>query len=298
MLLAACGGGSTSQPASVAQSPPPSQGVNQGGSGNQGGGGNSGGSGSAGGSSSPGGFDPANFGVPTASANRWLPLKPGTQSIREGFVNVGYRKLPHRVVTTVTDVSKAISGVRTVVVMDQDYNGGQIAEQSLDYMAEDKQGNVWYLGSYTESYSGGQFVNASDAWLDGINGAKAGVLMPADPQPGTPFTEDTVPGVESPSAQVAKTGQSQCVPFKCYKGVLVLEEGGSEYKYFAPGVGQIKTQPLASSDKQEIEDMINLTQLSPAGLARISSEALKLDKHAQVVAPDVFGNAPLAKRAL
>ncbi len=79
--------------------------------------------------------------------------------------------------------------------MDQDFNGGQIAEQALDYMAEDKQGNVWSLGSYTESYEGGQFVNATDAWLAGVSGATPGILMLADPQPGTPeYTRVGDPG--------------------------------------------------------------------------------------------------------
>src|SRR5436190_14056104 len=143
-------------------------------------------------------FDPSNFGDPATGANQWLPLKPGTQWTRQGLVNVGNRRLPHTEVRTDTDVSKRVDGVRTVIVLDQDTNGGQIAEQSLDYEAEDKYGNVWYLGSYTESYQGGQFVNASDAWLAGVNGAKPGILMPARPQPGHPFTQDVVPGIEAP----------------------------------------------------------------------------------------------------
>jgi hypothetical protein len=241
-------------------------------------------------------FNPKDFGAPATGANRWLPLKPGTQWVRQGFVNVGTRRLPHQVVTTVTDVSKQVDGVRTVAVVDQDTNGGQIAEQSIDWVAEDKQGNVWYLGSYTESYEGGQFVTASDAWLAGVNGAKPGILMQADPQTGTPpYSEDTVPGIESVTARVAKTGQSQCVPFKCYKDALVIQEGG-EYKYFAPAAGQIKTQPQASGGRQEIEQLVNLTQLRPSGLAEIRSLTVKLDKHARVEAPSAFGNSPPAKR--
>jgi hypothetical protein len=244
-------------------------------------------------------FNPSNFGDPATGANKFLPIKPGTQWVRQGFVNVGNRRLPHRVVTTVTDVSKEIDGVRTVIVLDQDFNGGQLAEQALDYVAEDKDGNVWYLGSYTESYEGGQFVNYSDAWLAGIQSSQPGILMLADPQTGTPpYSERTTPGVEPSGSQVVKTGQSQCVPFKCYKDVLVVEEGGSEYKYYAPGVGQIKTAPKTSGGKQEVEDLINLTQLSPSGLAQLSGEALKEDKNAQVQAPDVFGHAPAAKRTL
>ena len=242
-------------------------------------------------------FKPGDFGAPATGANQWLPLKPGTQWTREGSVNVGSRQLTHQVISTVTDVSKPVDGVRTVVVLDQDTNGGEIAEQSLDYEAEDKQGNVWYLGSYTESYQGGQFVNASDAWLAGTRGAKPGVLMPANPQQGHSFNEDVVPGIEAPSAVVVQTGQSQCVPFKCFKDVLVVQEG-SEHKFYAPGVGQILTEPQGAGGKQEIEKLVNATQLSPSGLARISAEVLKLDKHAQTTAPDVFGHAQAAKRSL
>jgi len=293
VLVSGCGGGGSRSGASV-----PTSASQTGTNAKQNASGKSG-AGKSGPNANPNAFDPSNFGDPATGASKWLPLKPGTQSVRQGFVNVGSRKLPHQVVTTVTDVTKEVDGVRTVAVVDQDTNGGQIAEQSIDWVAEDKDGNVWYLGSYTESYEGGQFVNASDAWLAGVNGSKPGVLMLADPQTGTPpYTEDTVPGIEAPKAQVAKTGQSQCVPFKCYKDVVVIQEGGSEYKYFAPGVGQIKTEPLSSGGKQEIENLINLTQLSRSGLAQLSAETLKLDKNAQVQAPDVFGHAPAAKRTL
>ena len=140
-------------------------------------------------------------------------------------------------------------------------------------------------------------MNASDAWLAGVRGSKPGILMQADPQPGKSFSEDTVPGIEAPHAKVVKTGQSLCVPFKCFKDVLVVQEG-SEYKYYAPGVGQINTAPQASGGKQEVEKLANLTQLSASGLARFGALVQKLDKHAQVTAPDVFGHAPPAKRTL
>jgi hypothetical protein len=243
-----------------------------------------------------GDFKPTLFGKPTQPTNQFMPLKPGTQWVREGSVNVGTRSLPHQVVTTVTDVSKQVDGVRTVAVVDQDTNGGQIAEQSIDWVAADKEGNVWYLGSYTESYEGGQFITASDAWLAGINGAKPGILMLADPQTGTPpYLEDSVPGIEAPTAQVVKADESQCVPFKCYKGALVVQEG-SEYKSYAPGVGQIQTTPQASGGKHEVEKLVNLRQLTPGGLKQISDLTLKLDKHARAVAPTVFGNSSPARR--
>jgi hypothetical protein len=286
-----CGGGGASTTSVL---PPPSTTTHSGGAGQKQGGGQA----KTGQNAAASDFSSKLFGGPTQKTNQFMPLKPGTQWVRQGSVNVGTRRLPHQVVTTVTDVSKQVDGVRTVAVLDQDTNGGQIAEQSIDWVAADKQGNVWYLGSYTESYEGGQFITASDAWLAGLNGAKPGILMLADPQTGIPpYTEDSVPGIEAPTAQVVKAGQSECVPFKCYKNVAVVQEG-SEYKSFAPGVGQIQTAPQVSGGKHEIEKLVNLRQLTPAGLKQISDLTLKLDQHARSVAPTVFGHSSPARRGV
>ena len=242
-------------------------------------------------------FDPKNFGEPATGANRWFPLEPGYQSVREGSVNRGRRRLTHRRVYTVTDVTKVVNGVRTALVLDQDIDGGEIAEQAVDYLAEDKQGNIWYLGSYTESYEGGQFVNVNDAWLAGVRGGRPGILMLADPEVGTAsYSQAYVPGEGTASAKVAKAGLSQCVPFKCYQDVLVITEG-TENVYYAPGVGAIKTEPRNSGGKNETEQLLNLSALSAGGLAELSAEALRLDQHASVVAKRVFGGTAPARRA-
>ncbi len=241
-------------------------------------------------------FDPANFGEPAGGANRWLPLRTGYQSVRQGSLNRGHRRLTHRRVYTVTDVTKEINGVRTVVVLDQDIDGNEIAEQALDYLAQDKQGNVWYLGSYTESYEGGQFVNVNDAWLAGVRGGRAGILMLAAPGVASPsYTQGYVPGEGATTARVSKVGQKKCVPFKCYADVLVIVEGG-ENVFYAPGVGAIKTEPRRAGGENETEELVNLTQLSSAGLSELSAETLKLDEHARTTSGRVFGTSAPAKR--
>jgi hypothetical protein len=235
-----------------------------------------------------------------SGGNPYLPLEPGMQWVREGRVTVGDRRLSHRIVYTVTDLTKEINGVRAKVVLDQDFNGGELAEQALDFLAEDKRGNVWYLGSYTETYEGGEFVNATDGWLTGLNGARSGILMKARPKKGMSYLEATVPGEGAAVSEVIKTGQSKCVPFDCYEDVVVIQEGpdsGAEYKYYAPDVGHILTEPHYSGGDQETELLMNFTQLSPRGVAEMSKEALRVDRHARVVIPDVFNRAPAAKRA-
>jgi hypothetical protein len=218
--------------------------------------------------------------------------------VRDGTLFRGRRELHHRRRFTVTDVVKRVDGVLTVAVLDQDIDAGQIAEQALDYFAQDKHGNVWYLGSYTESYEGGQFVNATDAWLAGVNGAIPGVIMMADPKKGMPaYLQDSIPGRETVHAEVAKVGERKCVPFKCFSNTLTILEDGTEFKYYAQGVGGIATEPNYSGGEQEKEALLNVIQLTPKGLTEASAEALKLDRHARTTASEVFGNSAPTRRS-
>jgi hypothetical protein len=242
-------------------------------------------------------FNRRDFGEPVGDANKWLPLVPGNQSVRDGTLFRGSRQLRHRRRITITDVQKVVNGVRTVLVLDQDIDAGQVAEQAVDYLAQDKHGNVWYLGSYTETYEGGQFVNATDGWLAGVNGATAGVFMMAKPKAGMPgYVQARIPGKEILTAEVAKVGERKCVPFRCFADALAILEAGNEFKIYAPGVGHIATEPNYSGGEQEKEALINVIQLTPKGLAEISAQALKLDQHARTVAPQIFGSSAKAKR--
>lgn len=247
-------------------------------------------------------FDPANFGDPASGANPYLPLKPGTQWVREGATSVGSRRVPHQVTTTVTDVYREINGVRTVAVLDHEVDGGQVSQESLDYLAEDRGGNLWYLGGYTEGFEGGRFVSARDAWLSGVKGAKAGLLVQAHPRAGSPPYAVAQPDAEQGDvAEVIKVGAKRCVPFKCFNDVLVVREGkasapDNEFKYYARDVGQIDNVPRSASVHKDVEKLVNLTQLSPKALTEVSAEALRLDKHAATTAPTVFGSFPPGKR--
>jgi hypothetical protein len=230
--------------------------------------------------------------------NRWNPIQPGRQLVSEGRVLVGHRTVTHRRVYTVTGVTKKIDGVNAVAVLDQDFNGGQLSEQAIDFHAEDRKGTVYFLGSYTETYEGGQFVNATDGWLAGVNGSRAGISLKARPKVGDVTYEATINGNGAPPAKVVKTGVRKCVPFRCFKDVVVLGEGGDppdELKYFAPGTGGILTEPANAGGKQEVERLVNFTRLSPRALDELNREVLKLDKHARKVFPDVYGKSKPAK---
>lgn len=246
-------------------------------------------------------FRAANFVDPRVGSNVWFPLEPGRQWVREGTTLIGNREVPHEVVTTVTDVIREIDGVKTVVVLDHSVGAGQVVQQSLDYFAQDKSGAVWTMGGATEQYEAGRFVAVDEAWLAGVDGAEQGILMPANPTAKTPaWSIARPPGEDGDAAEFLRTQTKECVPFDCFKNVLVVREGkrsalDNEFKYYARGVGQIRNEPRGSSRHEDIERLINVTKLSPEGLDEASKEALRIDQEAAKELPELYGKVKASR---
>jgi hypothetical protein len=118
-------------------------------------------------------LDPANFPDPTNIDNVWMPMQPGTRWVHEGTaVDDEGNTFNRRIEFTVTDLTKEIGGVRTVVAWIVDYNADEVIEKEIAFYAQDKDGNVWYFGEYPEEYEDGEFVKASP-WIHGIEDARA-----------------------------------------------------------------------------------------------------------------------------
>jgi hypothetical protein len=248
-------------------------------------------------------FDSDNFDKSAQVDNKWHPLAPGTQWTYEGRSNRGFGRLPHRVIFTVTDLTKEINGVESVVLWDRDINAGKLLEGELAFHAQDNDGNVWLMGEYPEEYEDGKVAGAPDTWLAGVGDAQAGVLMRADPRVGTSsYRQGLVPSIEfGDLAKVIKTGQRNCVPTGCYDNVLVTDEtnpyeeaDGHQLKFYAPGVGNIRAAPRGGKEK-EVLVLVDVRKLGPKALATVRREALKLDRRAYRVRKDVYGRTPPAK---
>ena len=247
-------------------------------------------------------FDPANFVDPTLDTNPFHPLKPGQQFVRAGTTEVGSRVVPHEIITTMTDVIRIIDGVPTIVMLDESTDSGEVSQVGMDYLALDKDGNVWILGGYTEDYQGGAYTNLDNAFLGTSQGAEIGILSPANVDAGTPrWFIGRAPEEKASVGQPVEVGIRYCVTFGCYDNVRVVQEGNvgapdNENKYYAPGVGVINNIPLDASLHQDTFQLINFVELSPEGLAEASQTVLDLEAHAREVAPDVFGSAPASRR--
>jgi hypothetical protein len=235
-------------------------------------------------------FERAQFDDPTHIHNKWLPLKPGTQLVYEGsaIVDEGGRQ-PRRVVTTVTDLSKVLDGVRTLVISEKDYTAGQLSEPELAFFAQDNAGNVWLVGEYPEEYENGKFDKAP-AWISGQKGARAGIAMLAEPREGTPAYAQgyAPPPVDfTDRARVYKTDQQTRVPVGSYKNVLVTEEfnpdepGAFQLKFYAPGVGNVRVGWRGEKEEEkETLELVDYQHLNQEALAKIRRDALEMDKRA------------------
>lgn len=245
-------------------------------------------------------FDPANFDRSATVDNEWLPFRPGTQLVFLGSTKEDSSRVPHRLVSTVTDLTKVVNGVRGVMIWERDYTEGKLVEAELALFAQDNAGNVWHLGQYPEEYENGKFVRAP-AWLAGVKGARAGVVMRADPRAGTPgyaqgYAPPPVNWVDH--AKVYRQGAKTCVPAGCYRNVLVIREfetgkpDAFQVKYYARGLGNVRVGWAGSKDKDnEVLVLTKVVHLTPAGLRNARAEAQKMEKHAYARSKDVYGHS-------
>jgi hypothetical protein len=245
-------------------------------------------------------FDPATFNNPTAITNQWLPLMRGTHWAWEGQATVDGERIARRIELTITDLTKMVGDLRTVVAYEVDYNAGEMVEAELIFFAQDDYGNVWHLGQYPEEYEFGKFV-AAPAWIHGYQGANAGIFMQANPQLGTPsYSQGWGPEVGwSDRAIVSAMGQTTCVRIRCYNNVLVMSEfntsepDAQQLKYYAPGVGNVRVGWAGAGETQQEElGLVRHTRLPAAGMNAVRERALALEAHAYDLKHPVYKYTP------
>ncbi len=251
-------------------------------------------------------FDARRFHQSIRIDNAWMPLKPGTRFVYEGTtVEDDGTTVPHRIIVTVTDLTKLIGGVHAVVTWDLDYDDGELVEAELAFYAQDSSGAVWYLGEYPEEYEDGKFV-AARPWIHGFEGARAGIMMPAEPRAGTPsYAEGWGPAVDwTDRGQVDQVSQKTCVPTGCYEDVLVIveksagEPDAQQLKYYARGVGNVRVGWGGAGEKtKETLELARVEQLDAAALADVRAKALEMEQSAYQRSKAVYAHTPPAERA-
>jgi hypothetical protein len=191
--------------------------------------------------------------------NPYWPMRPGSRWIyRETDSEVARQK----VVVTVTSRTKRIAnGVTARVVHDAVTEDGSPVEITDDYYAQDRCGNVWYLGEDTKEYENGKVTSTSGSFEAGVDGAQGGVIVPAKPRPGLSYRQEYYQGEAEDRAQVISLTDQAQVPYGHYgRGRVLLtrewnplEPKTLELKFYARGVGPVLAIGVSGgSDREEL----------------------------------------------
>jgi hypothetical protein len=188
-------------------------------------------------------LDPADF--TTKIDNPYLPMPVGTRwEYRETDTSGGRAK----VVVRVTDETKEIAnGITARVVRDTVTERGVPVEVTDDWFAQDGDGNVWYLGEYVTNYEDGKVADHAGSFEAGVDGAQAGIAMPANPQPGLGYRQEYYKGEAEDRGEIVTVGEEQVeVPFGFYEKDVVMtrdlvptEPRAQELKFYVRGIGSV-----------------------------------------------------------
>ncbi len=184
-------------------------------------------------------FSKSNFHNPLKIDNKYFTLEPGTTFLYEGTKD----GQPSSDKFQVTNKVKVIQGITTRVIHDVAFIKGKLSEDTDDWFAQDDKGNVWYFGEFTTEIATGSHEGS---WQAGVKGAKAGIIMEAQPKVGDSYNEELAKGVAEDKAAVLSLNEKVRIPFGSFTNVLKtknttpLEPTIVENKFYAPDVGLIK----------------------------------------------------------
>ena len=207
-------------------------------------------------------IDPSNFPytdgvIPSSELNPFLPLVQGTTFVYEGGDEV--------VTVTVTDDIKEIIGVNCIAVRDVVEEDGEAVEDTIDWYAQDVDGNVWYFGEISKNFEDGELVDIEGSWKAGVDGAKPGIVMKANPEIGEVYRQEFFLGEAEDMGEVLDLNGSAEVAAEgadCSGDCLVtadftpIEPDALEHKYYKPGIGFVLETKPGTDERLELVEII------------------------------------------
>ncbi len=191
--------------------------------------------------------------------NPWLPYPVGAYWIYEADTGDEVERIEVRVLAE----TRNIMGVEATVVRDTVTIDGVLAEDTYDWFAQDRHGNVWYLGEESKEYDDGEFAGTEGSWEWGRDGALPGILMWADPEPnGTAYYQEFYWGEAVDKAAVIDAGRVIETEAGTFSDTVTtkewnpLEPGVVEHAHYARGIGVVLKEVVEGDERGEQEMLI------------------------------------------
>ena len=157
--------------------------------------------------------------------------------------------------------TKVVMGVTCNVIFDVEYvwveelspPQWKMLKETDDWHAWDKYGNFWYFGEETTELIYDDEWNKIEtstegSWEAGVDDAKPGIILLADPQPGDCVQQEFYKDEAEDRGKVLKLNGDKSE--YCEKNCLVtkewtpLDRGNVEHKYYAPDLGLVYIKEL------------------------------------------------------
>lgn len=199
-------------------------------------------------------IDAANFVV--TIDHPFLTLAPGRIWIYEGQSEDGETE---RIEIEVTNEKKTILGVATTVVREREWENGELVEDTYDWFAQDIQGNVWYFGEDSKEIENGEVASTAGSWEAGVNGAKPGLVMKAQPQPGDRYRQEFLKGEAEDMGEVLSLDDSVTIGLGTFSGCLCIKDWSPlepevvEHKFYSRAVGNLILEKKVAGETGRME---------------------------------------------
>ncbi len=204
-------------------------------------------------------IDPADFSLNVT--NKFFRLQAGTKFtyVKSSAGNM------ERVEIEVTPQTKVVMGVTTRVVRAREWVNDVLKEDTYDWYAQDKAGNVWYFGEKVDNYVGGKVANHDGTWEAGVAGAKPGIIMLAEPKVGDTYRQEYFKGVAEDMGTVISVNEKVVVPYGTFEGCLkikdwsAIDKFANEEKFYCRQVGFLALDTPAGQPKSRAE-LVSITR--------------------------------------
>lgn len=197
----------------------------------------------------------------TTITNRYFTLPVGKKMTFEAMTKTG---VVERIEIEMLRETKNIEGIETVVYLDKVYNDGQLVEETRDYLAQHKSGDVWYFGEDVNNFENGKLQNHHGSFLHGRDGAKAGIWMKAEQKVGDSYRQEYYVGEAEDMRDTVATGLTVSTKLGTYTDCVKvydwtpLDKTSREHKYYCPQVGSlVLNEDLETGKRSELTSVVS-----------------------------------------
>ncbi len=231
----------------------------------------------------------------TNITNKYFSLPIGTKFVYEAKLPEG----TERNEILITNQTKIIMGVTTLIYWDRVWLNGELIEDTRDYLAQDAEGNLWYFGEDVDNYVDGKLADHHGSWIAGVDGAKPGIWMKQNPVVGETYRQEHYLGEAEDMADVLSLTETVTVPYGTFTNCLKtkdytpLDPSAIEYKYYCPEISIFVLEDIpAEGERVELISITSETKTEVVVPQNVETVQKKItEEDAKLIAIKEVGGA-------